>query len=101
VPGKLIKGIGGAMDIVRGAKRVVVLMEHRAKDGSSKLVPECSLPLTGRGVVNRVITDLAVLDITESGFVLREVAPGVTADDVRLATAAPITVGADVTEMAV
>jgi len=101
VPGKLIKGMGGAMDIVRGAKRVVVLMEHRAKDGSSKLVPECSLPLTGRGVVNRVITDLAVLDITESGFVLREVAPGVTADDVRLATAAPITVGADVTEMAV
>jgi 3-oxoacid CoA-transferase len=99
VPGKLIKGMGGAMDIVRGAKRVVVLMEHRAKDGSSKLVPECSLPLTGRGVVNRVITDLAVLDITESGFILREVAPGVTADDVRAASAAPISVSPDLTEM--
>jgi 3-oxoacid CoA-transferase len=101
VPGQLIKGMGGAMDIVRGAKRVVVLMEHRAKDGSSKLVPECSLPLTGRGVVHRVITDLAVLDITESGFVLREVAPGVTADDVRQATAAPISVSADLAEMPV
>jgi 3-oxoacid CoA-transferase len=100
VTGKLIKGMGGAMDIVRGAKRVVVLMEHRARDGSSKLVAECGLPLTGRGVVNRVITDLAVLDVTESGFVLREVAPGITADDVRHATAAPVTVGPDVTEMA-
>ena len=67
VSGKLIKGMGGAIDIVRGAKCVVVLMEHRAKDGSSKLVPECTLPLTGRGVVHRVITDLAVLDITDSG----------------------------------
>jgi 3-oxoacid CoA-transferase len=101
VPGKLIKGMGGAMDIVRGAKRVVVLMEHRARDGSSKLVPECTLPLTGRGVVDRVITDLAVLDVTASGFVLREVAPGVTADDVRHATAAPVTVGDGLTEMAV
>jgi len=101
VTGKLIKGMGGAMDIVRGAKRVVVLMEHRAKDGSSKLVPECSLPLTGRGVVNRVITDLAVLDITESGFALREVAPGVTAADVRQATAAPISVSANLTEMTI
>jgi hypothetical protein len=69
-----------------------VLMEHRAKDSSSKLIPECTLPLTGRGVVHRVITDLAVLDITDSGFLLREVAPGVTADDVRHATAAPVTV---------
>jgi 3-oxoacid CoA-transferase len=101
VPGKLIKGMGGAMDIVRGAKRVVVLMEHRAKDGSSKLVGECSLPLTGLGVVNRVITDLAVLDITDRGFVLREVAPGVTADNVRQATAAPISVSSDLTDMAV
>ena len=101
VTGNLIKGMGGAMDIVRGAKRVVVLMEHRAKDGSSKLVPECTLPLTGRGVVHRVITDLAVLDITESGFLLREVAPGVTADDVRKATTAPVAVGADLTEMPV
>jgi 3-oxoacid CoA-transferase subunit B len=67
-------------------------MEHRAKDGSSKLVPKCTLPLTGPGVVQRVITDLAVLDITDSGFLLREVAPGVTADDVRHATAAPVTV---------
>jgi 3-oxoacid CoA-transferase subunit B len=101
VTGTLIKGMGGAMDIVRGAKRVVILMEHRAKDGSSKLVATCSLPLTGSGVVNRVITELAVLDIGDHGFVLREVAPGVTADDVRQATEAPVTVSADLTEMAV
>ncbi|WP_238017592.1 3-oxoacid CoA-transferase subunit B [Dactylosporangium sp. AC04546] len=101
IAGKLIKGMGGAMDIACGAKRVVVLMEHLAKDGSPKLVQACSLPLTGRGVVNRVITDLAVLDITGSGFVLREVAPGVTVDEVRQATAAPISIAADITEMAV
>jgi 3-oxoacid CoA-transferase len=99
VTGKLIKGMGGAMDIVRGAKRVIVLMEHRAKDGASKLVAECSLPLTGRGVVHRVITDLAVLDVTERGFLLREVAPGVSADDVRQASAAPVSVSADLTQM--
>jgi 3-oxoacid CoA-transferase subunit B len=99
IPGKMVKGMGGAMDLVHGAKRVVVVMEHCSRNGESKILRKCTLPLTGQRVVHRIITDLAVMDVADAGLILRELAPGVTVEDVLQATEGRLTVSPQLERM--
>ncbi|AKD04466.1 3-oxoacid CoA-transferase subunit B [Pontibacter korlensis] len=101
IPGKMVKGMGGAMDLVASAKNIIVAMQHTARDGSSKLLPECTLPITGVKCVKKIVTDLAVLEIVEGGFKLLERAPGVSVEDIKAATAGKLIVEGDVPEIQV
>lgn len=99
IPGKMVKGMGGAMDLVASAKNIIVAMQHTNPKGESKLLPQCTLPLTGVGCVKKVVTELAVMDVTPEGFVLLEYAPGVSIEEVKAKTAGKLTIGSNVTEM--